>query len=135
MKKGLIFVSLLALFVSGIFAQDNAYEELLADQKYESDKTKTVVIVPEDQHIADKNATVKIEYSPMYDEVRIYYETLYVTYDRAQAMNTVLACLQDFQKDKQYYHYRYLKDDRERYFRDDRGQKKAEYSSYLKFSR
>ena len=44
----------------------------------------------------------------MYDEVRIYYTTLYVTYDRGEAMNTVLACLQDFQTrfsaDKDY-HY------------------------------
>lgn len=136
MKKGLILVAALSLFVGKIFAQDmSALDEALAQEKYENDKTKTVIIVPEEQHITDKNASVKIEYSPMYDEVRIYYETLYVSYDRAEAMNTVMACLLDFQKDKQYYHYRYLKDDRERYYKDSRGQRKAEYSSYLKFSR
>lgn len=142
MKKGLIFVALLSVFASFGFAQ--AYDDLnafQAEKQFEEDKAKTIAIVPEEQHLFDKNGSVKIEYNPAYDEVRIYYETLYVTYDRAEAMNTVLACLLDFQNNmdlhsgKSYYHYKYLKDDKERFFKDDRGQRKAQYISYVKFSR
>jgi hypothetical protein len=63
-----------------------------------------------------------------------------------------LACLQDFQTrfsaDKDYHYedddtdkkifsyyrsYNYLKPDRERFFKDDRGQRKAQYISHVKF--
>ncbi len=136
MKKILILFSLLAVVSSLFFAQSDATEDdIFAQEKYELEKVKTSIIIPENQHCTDKNASVKIEYSPLYDEVRIYYETLYVTYDRGEAMNTVMACLLDFQKQYKYYSYKYLKDDREKYFKDDRGQRKAQYSSYVKMSR
>lgn len=135
MKKVALIFACLSLFAGALFAESPEVEEAFADSKYDEQKVKTVVIVPEEQHCTDRNANVKIEYSPLYDEVRVYYETLYVTYDRAEAMNTVMACLQDFQKQNNYYSYRYLKDDKERYFKDDRGQRKAQYFSYVKFSR
>ena len=71
----------------------------------------------------------------MYDQARIYYETLYVTYDRGEAMNTVIAVLQDFQKERKYYSYHYIKDDTVKFYKDDRGQRKAVYSSKVKFTR
>lgn len=135
MKKIVMVFACLSLFVGAVFAQSDEVEKAYADANYDQEKVKTVVIIPEEQHCTDRNAGVTIEYSPMYDEVRIYYETLYVTYDRGEAMNTVLACLQDFEKNNKYYSYRYLKDDKERFFKDDRGQRKAQYFSYVKFSR
>ena len=102
----------------------NRAGEPFSAEKFEAEKTSTYVIIPEDQHCTDKNASVKIEYSPIYDEVRIYYETLYVTYDRGEAMNTVMAVLQDFQKENKYYSYKYLKPESHKHFRDDRGQRK-----------
>lgn len=72
---------------------------------------------------------------PMYDEIRIYYECMYVTYDKGEAMNTVLACLEDFQLEHKYFRYRYLRDDKERFFKDDRGRRKAQYISHLQFER
>lgn len=135
MKKSLIILVCLALSAGTLFAQAYKEEDPFGIEKFEAEKTKTYTIIPEKQHITDKNAKVTIEYNPTYDEVRVYYETLYVTYAKEEAMNTVLAVLQDFTKDHQYYHYRYLKDDREKYFKDDRGQRKAQYSSYVKFSR
>ncbi|MCR4743066.1 MAG: hypothetical protein K5866_09385 [Treponema sp.] len=134
MKKSLILVLCLALTTSFIFAQADE-EDPFGIEKFEAEKTKTYRIVPEEQHCVDINAKVYIEYNPTYDEARIYYETLYVTYAKDEAMNTVMAVLQDFTKEHQYYHYKYLKDDREKYFKDDRGQRKAQYSSYVKFSR
>ncbi len=135
MKKIALILACLSIFSVSLFAQSSDSEYFSEDEKYDLEKVKTVIVIPDEQHCTDRNASVKIEYSPMYDEVRIYYETLYVTYDRGEAMNTVLACLQDFQKNYKYYSYRYLKDDKERFFKDDRGQRKAQYFSYLKFSR
>ncbi len=139
MKKSIFLVCLLGL-ATGLYAQDVNLDEL-DPGRYDREKARTEVIIPENQHLLDqngaekKNASVKIEYSPFYDEVRIYYECMYINYDRGEAMNTVMACLQDFQKDKKYYSYRYLRDDRERFFKDERGRRKAQYISYVKFSR
>ena len=137
MKKIVTLFTVLTLFSAAIFAEtigDNPDDPFERD-RFEQEKVTTVTIVPEDQHCTDKNASVKIEYSPIYDEVRIYYETLYVTYDEGEAMNTVMAVLQDFQKEKKSYSYKYLKDSKEKYYKDERGQRKAEYSAYLKFYR
>ena len=92
-------------------------------------------ITPEDQHCDDKNAKVRIEYYPIYDEIRIYYETLYVTYDRGEAMNAVIACVEDFMRDKKYLSYRYLRPESQKYFKDDRGQRKAQWSAQIKLER
>ena len=137
MKKIFALFAITAVLMCSVFAEtigDNP-DDPFEREKYEEGKVSTKVIIPENQHCTDKNASVKIEYSPIYDEVRIYYETLYVTYDKGEAMNTVMAVLQDFQKENKYYSYRYLKDDKEKYFKDERGQRRAQYSSYLKFSR
>ena len=134
MKKLLTLIACLTLFTGFLMAEtisDDPFER----EKFEAEKTSTYVIIPEEQHITDKNASVKIEYSPIYDEVRIYYETLYVTYDRGEAMNTVIACLQDFVKEYKYNRYTYLKPESQKIFKDDRGQRKAQWSAYLKLIR
>ena len=134
MKKLIALLACATIFGSILMAEaisDDPFER----EKFEAEKTSTYVIIPEEQHCTDKNASVRIEYSPIYDEVRIYYETLYVTYDRGEAMNTVMAVLQDFQKENKYYSYRYLRPESQKLFRDDRGQKKMQWSAYLKFDR
>ena len=157
MKKIITSIIFSLGFVFAMFAQPMAdVEDILNEGKFDSEKTKLEVIIPEEQHTTDRNADVRIEYFPLYDEVRIYYTTLYVTYDRGEAMNTVLACLQDFQTrfsaDKDYHYseedgigtkksfayyrsYSYMKPDRERVFKDDRGQRKAQYISHVKFNK
>ena len=134
MRKLIALLACATIFGSILMAEaisDDPFER----EKFEAEKTSTYVIIPEEQHCTDKNASVRIEYSPIYDEVRIYYETLYVTYDRGEAMNTVMAVLQDFQKENKYYSYRYLRPESQKLFRDDRGQKKMQWSAYLKFDR
>ena len=134
MKKIITLLTCLTVLCGFAMAEpvrDDPFER----EKFEAEKTSTYVIIPEEQHCTDKNASVRIEYSPIYDEVRIYYETLYVTYDRGEAMNTVMAVLQDFQKENKYYSYRYLRPESQKLFRDDRGQKKMQWSAYLKFDR
>ena len=122
------------LFAQGITGR-GASDDITDAETFEAEKTKTEIIVPKDFHSKDTSASVKIEYSPMYDEVRIYYECMYVTYDRGEAMNAVLECLEDFRVEHKYNVYRYLKDDKEKFFKDDRGRRKAQYISYVKFYR
>ncbi|MBP5568105.1 MAG: hypothetical protein J6X54_02665 [Treponema sp.] len=136
MKRRIIFLSCLAVMCAALFGQNVPRSDNgKTDEEIESQKLKTEVIIPKDQHLYDETASVKIEYMPLYDEVRIYYECMYVTYERGEAMNTILECLADFQKEHKYYNYRYLTDDRERFFKDDNGRRKAMLISYVKFTR
>ena len=138
MKKIFTFAAVMmlgaCLFAQGITGR-GASEDIIDAETFEEQKTKTEIIIPKDFHTTDTTASVKIEYSPMYDEVRIYYECMYVTYDQGQAMNAVLECLEDFRVEHKYNLYRYLKDDKEKYFKDDKGRRKAQYNSYVKFYR
>ena len=138
MKK-IFLLTAAMMFSACLFAQGvtgrGASEDITDAETFEAEKTKTEIIIPKDFHSKDTSASVKIEYSPMYDEVRIYYECMYVTYDRGEAMNAVLECLDDFRIEHKYNVYRYLKDDKEKFFKDDRGRRKAQYNSYVKFYR
>ena len=137
MKKILSILAVFAVLMGSVFAEtigDNPDDPFERD-RFEREKLTTQLITPENQHCTDKNANVKIEYQPMHDELRIYYETLYVTFDKGEAMNTVMACMQKFVKDNKYYNYKYMQDDRVKYFRDDRGQRRAMYSSHIKLIR
>ena len=130
MKK--IFAIAVALFCfAGVtFGDDLA--ELQKDPNAVDLTTRT--IVPEDQHTTNKTAKVQIEYTPLTDEAHVYYTCMAVSYDQGEAMNTVLACLQDFQKEYQYYSYKYLRKDSVKYFKDN-NIKWATYHSYVKFNR
>lgn len=141
MKKYILLLSCITVLCFAIFAQDKKSNQIpssdrpITEEDLETKRLQTEVIIPEKQHCTDDTASVKIEYMPMYDEVRIYYECMYVTYDRGEAMNTVILCLDDFQKEHKYFSYKYLKDDKERFFKDDKGRRKAQYMSYVKFNR
>ena len=132
MKKTLILFLSLFFVMGNVFAQSEASP--LPNDNEKPDLSKRI-ITPEDTHSKDKTAKVKIEYIPMTDEARIYYTSMYVTYDSGDAMNAVLGCLEDFTKQNKYYHYTYIDRDRERYYKDDRGISWAQYSSHVKFSR
>ncbi len=137
MKKILALLTVFAVLMGAVFAEtigDNPEDPFERD-RFEREKLTTQIIVPEDQHCTDKNASVKIEYQPMHDELRIYYETLFVTFDEGEAMNTVMAVLQDFIKKEKYYNYRYLEKDKIKSFKDERKQRKTIYSSHVKLSR
>ena len=131
MKK--FFAVVAALFCFAGFAVADELEELQKDPNAVDLTSRT--ITPEDQHTTNKTASVKIDYTPLTDEVHIYYTCHAVTYDQGEAMNTVLACLQDFQKENQYYSYKYLRKDSVKYYKDEKGWKYATYHSYVKFSR
>lgn len=133
MKK--LAVALFSLFfvIGGVFAQSETSE--MPEDNANKPDLSLKVIIPENQHTTDKTAKVRIEYIPMTDEARIYYTSMYVTYQKGEAMNTVLACLQDFTKQNHYYNYKYMERDRERYYKDERGISWSEYSSHVKLVR
>ena len=143
MKKILSVLAVFAVLMGSVFAEtigDNP-DDPFERERFEKEKLTTQVIemdlstVGLNESERDKNATVKVEYQPMHDELRIYYETLYITFDKGEAMNAVLACLQKFAKDNKYFNYKYMEDDRIKYFKDDRGQRRAMYSSHIKLIR
>ena len=117
MKKGFLVLFSLFFCLGSLFAQDLSG---IVDNANKVDLS-TKFITPKDQHTADKTATVKIEYMPMVNELRIYYTSMYVTYEVGEAMNSIQACLKDFIKEHQYYNYKYMERDRERYFKNERG--------------
>jgi len=164
MKK-LIAVLACLTIAAGAFAQadSDAYKDPVTEfekaQKLENEKlvTQTITVPAGFGDFKDRaymsedkvkaGGTIKIEYSPLYNEVRLYYTCLMTQYERGQAMNDVLAVLQDFLvldkytndegtefTKERYYHYSYLVPDKEKYFRDGR-YKKAQYISYVKFSK
>lgn len=131
MKKGLLVLFSLFFVLGASFAQDMSG---IIDDANKVDLS-TKIITPKDQHTTDKTASIKIEYIPMVDEVRIYYTSMYVTYDAGEAMNSIQGCLKDFTKEYQYYSYKYMERDRERYFKNERGFNMAQYVSHVKFMR
>lgn len=133
MKKTLAVIASLLFIAGAIFAQSEA-SALPDEQKV--DLTKRI-FTPADQHLKpeDKTGKVVIEYIPMVDEVRITYTCMYNLYEPGNAMNAIMGCLEDFTKDNHYYHYKYMERDREKYFKDNRGMRWAQYISHVKFTR
>lgn len=95
MKKGLLVLFSLFFVLGASFAQDMSG---IIDDANKVDLS-TKIITPKEQHTTDKTASIKIEYIPMVDEVRIYYTSMYVTYDAGEAMNSIQGCLKDFTKE------------------------------------
>lgn len=131
MKRFFAIITALFCFAGLVFADE--LEELQKDPNAVDLTTR--MIIPEEQHTTNKTAKVQIEYTPLTDEVHIYYTCIAVSFDQGEAMNTVLACLQDFQKENQYYSYKYMRRDSTKYFKDDKNMKWATYHSYVKFNR
>ena len=138
MKK-IFLISAILMLGTGLFAQGitgkGATEDYGDAEQFEANKTKTEIIIPKEIHSADTSATVRIEYQPIHDEVRLYYECLNVTYDEGEAMNAVLECLNDFKLEHKYTSYRYLRENRTSFKKDDKGRRKAIYFSHVKFYR
>ncbi len=131
MKK--LFALAAALFCITGFVFADEIDDLIKEPK---DPTIVETIVPEDQHVTNKTAKVYLEHTPLTGEVRLYYTCHAVAFDQGEAMNTALAVLKDFQEQNGYYHYKYMKRDSVKYYKDEKtGFKWAQYFSYVKFSR
>lgn len=143
MKKIFTLLAIFSVLMGAVFAEtigDNP-DDPFERERFEKEKLTTQVSTMDLTEVGlssseiDKNATVKIEYQPMHDELRIYYETLLVTFDTGEAMNAIKACLEKFVKDNKYYNYKYMERDKPKNFKDDRGQRKTVYASHVKLIR
>ena len=147
MKKILAVFSVFAVLMCSVFAENvtASEDDPFAIEKWEEQKLTTQILnfslkencndIGLKESEIDKNATIKVEYMPMHDELRIYYETLLATYDQGQAMNAVMAYMQKFLKDYKYYQYRYMETDKTKPYKDERKQKKVVYSNHVKLIR
>ncbi len=138
MKK-IFLISVILMLGAGLFAQGitgrGSSEDYGDIEQFEANKLKTEVIVPKNFHTEDTTASVRIEYQPIHDEVRIYYECMNVTYDEGQAMNALIGCLDDFRVEHNYNRYYRLKEDKVSFKKDDKGHRKAIYMAHIKFVR
>ena len=143
MKKILTLLAVFAVLMGSAFAEtigDNP-DDPFERERFEKEKLTTQTLTMDLNEVGlsaneiDQNAVVRIEYQPMHDELRIYYETLLVTFDTGEAMNAVKACLEKFVKDNKYYNYKYMENDKVKSIKDDRGQKKTIYASHIKLVR
>lgn len=121
MKKILALLACLTVVATTFFAVPLDNNDFMAVKEFEDNKIVTEKIVPEDQHLVDKNAKVWIEYRPAYNEAYFYYDSLIVTYDEAQALNTLLACREDFMKGKNYKSFKRLELDDQKPYKAERG--------------
>lgn len=121
MKKFLVVLAV-AMLSAFAFAQDDGALDMSVQ-----------TIIPEDQHVQNKTAQIRIEYIEGLDEVRIYYTCLEVSFKEDEAREAIRQCLNDFRIQKGYLSYEYLKKDRTSYKKDERGLKRATYMSQVKF--
>ena len=130
MKKFFAVITAMLCLTGAVFADE--VEDLLKEPV--SNEIQT--IIPEDQHVTNKTAKVRLEYTPLTHEVRLYYTCAAVQFDQGEAMNTALAVLKDFQEKNQYYSYKYMRRDSVKYYKDEKtGFKWAQYFSYVRFQR
>lgn len=131
MKKFLAIFSILFCFAGVVFADE--VDDLLK----EPTSSLTETIVPKEQHVTNKTAKVYLEYTPLTDEVRVFYTCHAVSFDQGEAMNTALAVLKDFEDEhEEYFGYKYLRRDSVKYYKDENtGFKWAMYQSHVKFTR
>ncbi len=131
MKKIFAFVAAVFCLSAVAFADD--IDDLLKPEP--SNITET--IIPEDQHVTNKTAKVELQYTPLTDEVRLFYTCHAVAFDQGDAMNTAIDVLKDFEaQHDEYYGYKYLKRDSVKYYKDEKtGFKWAMYQSFVKFQR
>lgn len=134
MKK--ILCVAMALLIGAGFSFAQSEVSALPEDEIKVDLSKKTYS-PENMHLnaEDRSGKVVIEFVPMVDEVRIYYTCMYTLYEKDNAMTAIHGCLEDFTKENKYYHYKYLGKDKEKYYKDNRGIKWAEYSAHVQFSR
>jgi len=144
MKKIVVAAIAAGFSICGLFAQalpkstEDAVKSVLEDPDDPSQR-KTMIIKPSnthaDLHPTATNVELEIDYVPLTNEARIYYTCMAVSFKDGEAMNTVMACLEDFQKDNNYYGYKHQSKARTKFFKDGRGVKMAQYSAFVKFTR
>lgn len=135
MKK-LFAIIVAALCLCGIAVADSV-DDLTKDATVD---TSEKVFVPEDVHpelhpVGGDKVQFQLRYVPSTDELRFYYICPNSRFEQGEARRTVQACLEDFQKQNDYYSYKYLRKDSAHYFKDNNKLTMVRYEGQVKFFR
>ena len=148
MKKLMSLFIVLSLVAVSVFADEaadviNGMEE---EERFEAQKTATMLITPKEENFhldstfKNQHPKVTLEFNPLYDELRIHYVVNYTTFERGEAMNVVLAVIQDFMQGKieydgyenyRYRSYRYLQNPKETSRIEKNGNRKSKVTEYF----
>lgn len=89
-----------------------------------------------DEHPTARTVRLTLEFTPLSGDVRFHYSCLQASYDQGEAMNTARRVFQDIAGEMGFMNYSYKGKDKTRYYKDKAtGQRMAEYSSFVSFTR
>ena len=114
MKKIFTVAAVALLAVGSVFAQDA--EAALPETEEEVNQNETKIIILEDKdlykelHPKAKKVELRLDYTPLTNEVFFTYTCVRSSYEKGEAMNVALAVYQDFAAEHGFKHYRYADD-------------------------
>lgn len=135
MKK--LFAIVAAMFCFCGFVSADSVDDLTKEPAVD---TSERVFVPEDTHpdlhpVGGDKVQLQMRYIPSTDELRFYYICPNSRYEEGEAHRTILACLEDFQKQNDYYSYKHLRKAAAHYFKDNNKLTMVRYEGQVKFFR
>lgn len=139
MKKIFALAAFAVLFGGAVFADENfaASTALEAMDSYQDSKTQDITVEDKypELHPKAKKIDVRLEYTPLTGEVKLFYTCTQSSFEEGEAMNVAMAVYDDFGEEHKYKHKRYVAKDKKKYFKDERGVRMVEYSSYVIFTK
>ena len=88
----------------------------------------------EEMHPKAHSVTLKLEWTPISGEATFTYTCLQASFDVGEAMNVAIAVYEEFARDNNFKHYKYVRKDRKKYFKDG-DMKMATYTSRVVFKK
>ena len=88
----------------------------------------------EEMHPKAHSVTLKLEWTPISGEATFTYTCLQASFDVGEAMNVAIAVYEEFAHDNNFKHYKYVRKDRKKYFKDG-DMKMATYMSRVVFKK
>ena len=88
----------------------------------------------EEMHPKAHSVTLKLEWTPISGEATFTYTCLQASFDVGEAMNVAIAVYEEFARDNNFKHYKYVRKDRKKYFKDG-DIKMATYTSRVVFKK
>ena len=88
----------------------------------------------EEMHPKAHSVTLKLEWAPISGEATFTYTCLQASFDVGEAMNVAIAVYEEFARDNNFKHYKYVRKDKKKYFKDG-DMKMATYTSRVVFKK
>ena len=88
----------------------------------------------EEMHPKAHSVTLKLAWTPISGEATFTYTCMQASFDVGEAMNVAIAVYEEFAKDNNFKHYKYVRKDKKKYFKDG-DMKMATYMSRVVFKK